>query len=99
MYLPLLVVNRARSATFLYYMLPSVPFMCLAMAAVASSRTARRWRWLTIAFSAAAVALFAFFYPVLTGAPLSERALRARQWFTDCEPAPGMLAPAGWCWR
>jgi dolichyl-phosphate-mannose--protein O-mannosyl transferase len=47
----------------------------------------------------AAVALFAFFYPILTAVPLSREGLQARQWFQDCEPSADIAAPAGWCWK
>ena len=100
LYLPFLAVNTGRSFTFLFYLLPAVPFMCLALAAVvtpwARSRTGRAGLAL---FSALAIAFFVFFYPVLTAAPLSKSAVEARQWFGDCRPPPGSLASNGWCWR
>src|SRR5688500_9775506 len=99
MYLPLLVVSGLRPATFLYYLLPSVPFMCLAAAAVVSAGRIVRSRYATAAFSLAAIALLAFFYPVLTGVPLPERGLAMRQWFHDCHAATAISPPTGWCWR
>lgn len=98
MFVPLLLMSSARAATFLYYMLPSVPFMCLALATVASDRR-RVPGWIVVAFMAAAVALLAFFYPVLTGLPLSGAAVEARLWFRDCQAGSGIAAPAGWCWQ
>ena len=99
MYLPLLVVSSARSATFLYYMLPSVPFMCLAVAAVPRDWNVTWSRRVVIGFSLAAAMLFAYFYPVLVGAPLSEASLQARQWFDDCSAPTAIAPPTGWCWR
>ena len=98
-YVPLLVVSWARPATFLYYMLPSVPFMCLALATIGSEWIATSRKWLASGFAVAAVAVFAFFYPILTGMPLSDESLGARQWFQDCRPVTGTLAAAGWCWK
>jgi dolichyl-phosphate-mannose-protein mannosyltransferase len=100
LYLPWLAVTSERSFTFLFYLLPAVPFMCLAIAVVATP-----WvrsfggRTIVALFCALAVASFAFFYPVLTATPLSVPAVEARRWFTDCRPPPGTLAPSGWCWR
>jgi dolichyl-phosphate-mannose--protein O-mannosyl transferase len=98
LYGPLLIVSAMRSATFIYYFLPAVPFMCLALGVVALRVPARLASWCIPAFAIAAVASFAFFYPVITGAPIGGRALEARQWFRDCRSQPGTLAPAGWCW-
>jgi hypothetical protein len=43
----------------------------------------------------AAVALFAFFYPILTAVPLSREGLQARQWFSELR-AVGRHRRAGW---
>jgi dolichyl-phosphate-mannose--protein O-mannosyl transferase len=100
LYLPWLAVASERSFTFLFYLLPAVPFMCLATATVATPwLRSLRGRAVVVVFCALAVASFAFFYPVLTAAPLSQPAVEARQWFTDCDPPPGSLASRGWCWR
>jgi len=99
LYLPFLLVSGVRSAPFLHDMLPSVPFMCLALAAVAVGWKNPLSRWIVLGYATAVVALFAFFYPILTGAPLSREGLEARQWFKDCEPSADIAAPAGWCWK
>jgi dolichyl-phosphate-mannose-protein mannosyltransferase len=100
LYLPWLVVASERSFTFLFYLLPAVPFMCLAIASVATPWLGSlRGKSIVALFCTLAVASFAFFYPVLTAAPLSQPAVEARQWFTDCNPRPRSLAPNGWCWR
>ena len=99
LYAPFLLISGVRAAPFLHDMLPSVPFMCLALATVADGWKSSLSNWIILGFIAAAVALFVFFYPILTGVPLSQEAMEARQWFQDCQPAAGIAAPAGWCWR
>jgi dolichyl-phosphate-mannose-protein mannosyltransferase len=99
-YGPLLIVSAARAATFIYYMLPAVPFMCLGIAAVvAALRTPQSQRRAMIAISVVAAVTFTFFYPVLTAQPLTERGLAARQVFRDCGAPSAITPPTGWCWR
>src|SRR4029453_6423199 len=98
----LLLVQRREQ--FLYYLLPAVPFMCLALAEVLM-QIRGRWRPLILAVSfGAIIGSFAFFYPLLTAVPLSRSAWEARILFRDCalypveplrEPVP---PPSGWCW-
>jgi dolichyl-phosphate-mannose--protein O-mannosyl transferase len=100
LYLPWLAVTTERSFTFLFYLLPAVPFMCLAIAVVATPWVrSLAGRSIVAVFCALAVASFAFFYPLLTAAPLSRPAVETRRWFTDCDHPPGTLASSGWCWR
>ena len=100
LYFPLLAVNIKRSFTFLYYLLPAVPFMCLAVGAVATEwARSLAGRVIVAAFALAALLLFAFFYPVLTAAPVSRSEKEAREWFRDCQPPPTSPAPTGWCWQ
>ena len=99
LYLPFLLVSGVRSAPFLHDMLPSVPFMCLALAAVPHGWGSSFSKFIVIGFATAAVALFIFFYPILVGSPLSQDALHARQWFQDCAPSVDIAAPKGWCWK
>jgi dolichyl-phosphate-mannose-protein mannosyltransferase len=101
LYLPWLIVSAKRSVIFLYYILPAVPFMCIAIAAVAVSwAQSFRTRAAVAAFCIAAVAFFAFFYPVVTAMPLSKAGLEARQWFRNCPPPPPQQPPGNsWCWR
>jgi dolichyl-phosphate-mannose--protein O-mannosyl transferase len=100
LYLPLVALNFKRSFTFIYYLLPAVPFMCLAIGAVAA-----QWahsfapRVILATFVVAALLLFAFFYPVLTAMPVSKSQKEAREWFRDCQPPPDSPAPTGWCWQ
>jgi dolichyl-phosphate-mannose--protein O-mannosyl transferase len=110
-YLPWLVLSGSRSQVFVWYLLPTIPFLYGALglwAALAWSSVPGR-----IATAVAALALaasFAFFYPVLTAAPLTPDAWRSRIWFTDCSRpgAPTLTVPndeidrgpppRGWCW-
>ena len=110
-YLPWLVLSGSRSQVFIWYLLPTLPFLYGAVGLLA----ALAWRSMTgrIATGLAAVAVvasFAFFYPILTGAPLSPDDWRSRIWFADCSRpgAPTLTLPddeinqgpppAGWCW-
>jgi dolichyl-phosphate-mannose-protein mannosyltransferase len=83
--LPWLLLGVGRQQVFLFYVLPAVPFLCLALGAVA----AHLWstgagRWAVGVFAVATVAMFVFLYPVLAAQPLSPSAWRARLLFTDC---------------
>jgi dolichyl-phosphate-mannose--protein O-mannosyl transferase len=85
-YLPWLLFDRVRTFVFLYYLVPVIPFLCLAVAAAAVHAVRRRWGAVAAAaYLAAALALFVFFYPVLTARPLTYDAWLARVgWFRDC---------------
>jgi dolichyl-phosphate-mannose-protein mannosyltransferase len=79
-YLPwLLIAFTQRSAVFLFYLLPTVPFMCLALAYVAR-RVARFWegRVAVALFAAVAIASFLFYRPLLIGDPLRYEDWRQR---------------------
>ena len=90
-YLPWIALTWRREAVFLFYILPTVPFMCLALAWVA---TRIGWTWEAKAavgvFSVGALAMFVFYYPLLTNVSISEDAWRARiKAFDHCEvPEP-----------
>jgi dolichyl-phosphate-mannose--protein O-mannosyl transferase len=98
LYLPFLLVSSVRAAPFLHDILPSVPFMCLALATVTNGWKKASSTWIVIGFTTAAVAMFVFFYPILSGLPVSQEALQAREWFQDCERANAVSTP-GWCWK
>jgi dolichyl-phosphate-mannose-protein mannosyltransferase len=110
-YLPWLVLSGSRTQVFIWYLLPTLPFLFGALGLLA----AWAWRWLAgrVAIGVAALAVAvscAFFLPVLTAAPLTPADWRSRIWFTDCErPAAPTLKlpddqinqgppPGGWCW-
>ena len=90
-YLPWLVLAGDRPAVFLFYFLPVLPFLFLAPAYLAA-RIGASWeaRAAIGLYAAAAIGIFAFFYPVLTKVPLAEPSWRARIWiFDDCDKAAG----------
>ena len=103
-YLPWFLVARGREQVFLYYLLPTVPFMCLALGVVAQRLWHRRaGRALTVVFGTAALALFAVYYPLLTARPLSHDQWRDRLVSAECRADRPQLTthgrpPNGWCW-
>jgi dolichyl-phosphate-mannose--protein O-mannosyl transferase len=112
-YLPWLVLSGDRSQTFLWYFLPTLPFLYLALGCFAA------WAWASTrvparaAVAAAGVVVlagFAFWLPVATALPLDPDGWRMRMLFTDCD-RPDRVAqelpddstsqgvpPDGWCW-
>ena len=101
-FLPWLVPASDRSATFIFYLLPSLPFMCLALG-YGALRLGRSWeaRTAITVFAAASIALFAFYYPVMAKRPLPRSQWEQRitphfeifgrtfTLFADCEKPPG----------
>jgi len=76
-----------RSAVFLFYLLPTVPFMCLALGYVAS-RLGRSWeaKAAIALFVAASMWFFVFYYPLLTKVPLPQPEWDKRIWiFDNCD--------------
>jgi dolichyl-phosphate-mannose-protein mannosyltransferase len=110
-WVPWLILSGTRSQVFLWYVLPTIPFLYAALGILA----ARAWRVVVgrvavAAFAAATLILFLFFFPLLTALPLEPDAWRTRIWLTDCErpSAPTLTLPddeidsgpppPGWCW-
>jgi dolichyl-phosphate-mannose--protein O-mannosyl transferase len=110
-YLPWLLVTGTRHFVFIWYILPTIPFLCAALGMLA----ARLWSRVPgrVAVALAGLVLlgsFAFFFPVLTALRMDPDDWRARIWFTDCERpgAPTLelpddvifdgVPPSGWCW-
>ena len=110
-YLPWLILSGDRSQTFLWYFLPTVPFLCLALGSFAA------WAWdrvsgrVAVAVSGViVVASFAFYLPLLVALPLSPGDWHTRMLFRDCERPDGVVQtlpddttsegapPDGWCW-
>ena len=90
-YIPWLLLPSDRSAIFLFYLLPTIPFMCLALGYVVT-RIGRSWEAKTAIamFLLGAVWLFAFYYPLLTKRSIPEPSWRARIWiFNKCDKPPG----------
>jgi dolichyl-phosphate-mannose--protein O-mannosyl transferase len=90
-YGPWLILSGARSQVFLWYLLPTVPFLCLALGAVAAwlwcarlRRAALVGKGVVVAFALVAVASFAFYLPLLTALPLSPDGWETRMLFRDC---------------
>jgi len=78
-----------RSATFIFYFLPAVPFLCLALGYMAT-RIGNSWeaKAAIALFSVGAIGLFAFYYPLLAETALPKRDWNKRIWkFDNCEPA------------
>jgi dolichyl-phosphate-mannose-protein mannosyltransferase len=89
-YLPWLVF--ARSAVFIFYLLPAIPFMYLAIAYV-SVRIGESWEARTAVsiFAAGSVGLFMFYLPLGTGAALPQDRWDQRIWvFDNCDPPPAV---------
>jgi dolichyl-phosphate-mannose-protein mannosyltransferase len=103
-WLPWFPVALQRQQVFLFYLLPTVPFMCLALGMVADRLWRRRaGRAAVAAFGLAAVTLFGVYHPLLTGQPMSPHQWRERIVFRDCptqrpQPTRQLPPPSGWCW-
>ena len=110
-YLPWLVLSGDRSQTFLWYFLPTVPFLALALGLLAGTAWASlRGRVAAGAYGLVIVASFVFYLPLLTALPLEPDDWRGRILFADCERAEGEapslpddatsqgVPPDGWCW-
>lgn len=110
-YLPWLVLSGDRSQTFIWYFLPTVPFLCLALGSLAA------WAWSAVAgriaigvYAGVLLASFLLYVPLLAALPLSADDWRTRMLFRDCErpgaptlPLPDDTIsqgppPDGWCW-
>ncbi len=87
LYLPWMFVSRPQ---FLFYATPITPFFVLACVYalkdvselhVAGSRS-RPYLPFAVGFVVLSVGLFLWFWPALTGGPLSDEAFRLRAWFT-----------------
>lgn len=80
------VLGSHRSSVFIFYVLPMLPFMFIAMAQLAQAASTKVWgKGFVGLFAVGAVALFVFYWPFLTARPLERDAWRARIWvFNDC---------------
>jgi dolichyl-phosphate-mannose-protein mannosyltransferase len=77
-WVPYMLISRI---TFIYHFYLNVPFLCLAAAYLISKYWSNRWvKLAAIAYFAAAVALFALFYPVISGTPAANSWIDSLQW-------------------
>jgi dolichyl-phosphate-mannose-protein mannosyltransferase len=84
-WVPWLILAPTRQTSFLFYLLPAVPFLCLALGYAAARLCRLRFGGgAVLAYAGAALVSFLFFYPVLAAVPISEGAWRARVLFDDC---------------
>ena len=108
-YLPWLVLSFGRPFTFLHYVLPTIPFLALAIGWALSRLSPRTRRWAAVVTAVVAISVAAFWAPLIYGWPLSYDEWRTRIIFRDCtakelvdgrlQPRPkGGPPPDGWCW-
>jgi hypothetical protein len=77
-WLPYVFISRV---TFIYHFYVSVPFLCLATAYFISKYWSSKWvKMATIAYFAGVVALFALFYPAISGMPASTSTIDSLKW-------------------
>lgn len=105
-FVPWLILSGDRSQTFIWYFLPTVPFLCLALACFAA------WAWermagrvAVVAYGLVVVVSFGLYLPLLTALPLDTDAWRLRMLFRECaaQTLPDDTTsqgdpPPGWCW-
>jgi dolichyl-phosphate-mannose--protein O-mannosyl transferase len=90
-YAPWLLPQLGRPAIFLFYLLPSLPFMYLTLGYVAV-RLGDSWEAHTARalFAVGAIGLFAFYYPLLAAVAIPESAWNSRiSVFDHCTKPPG----------
>lgn len=86
LYVPWFFVSRLQ---FLFYATPITPFFVLACVYAVrdlsqmrvAGATARPYLPVAVAFVIVSVGLFIFFWPVMTGAPITDAAFKLRTWF------------------
>jgi dolichyl-phosphate-mannose-protein mannosyltransferase len=85
-WIPYIFISRV---TFIYHFFVSMPFLCLASAYFINKYwNTRGGKIATIIFFASVVALFAVFYPVISGAPVSTDWIHKLKWFPSWYFAP-----------
>jgi len=107
---PWLLSPGGRAFVFLYYVLPVIPFLALAIGWAVSRATPTVQPWVAAGVMTVAIVIFGFWAPLIYAWPLSYDEWRMRIPFTDCTPAAtsedgqlrpppeGGPAPEGWCW-
>jgi dolichyl-phosphate-mannose--protein O-mannosyl transferase len=75
---PYMLISRV---TFIYHFYVNVPFLCLAAAYFISKYWSNKWvKLAAIAYFAGTVALFALFYPVISGMPAPTSSIDSLKW-------------------
>ncbi|MEA2508563.1 MAG: dolichyl-phosphate-mannose-protein mannosyltransferase [Actinomycetota bacterium] len=90
-YAPWLLPQLGRPAIFLFYLLPALPFMYLALGYVAV-RIGKSWeaQLARALFAVGAIGLFAFYYPLLAAVAIPQSAWNDRvSVFNHCDKPPG----------
>lgn len=92
-YVPWLISDSIthRPAVFLFYLLPTIPFMCLALAYVVT-KIGRSWeaKSALALFTLVVVGLFVFYFPLLVGSSVPSNEWDTRIWvFDNCDKPPG----------
>ncbi|MDQ4026649.1 MAG: hypothetical protein M3214_01155, partial [Actinomycetota bacterium] len=91
-YGPWLLPMTNRSTMFLFYFLPTVPFLGLALAYVAT-RIGESWEAKAAIglFCAGALASFIWYFPMVASVPIPQQDWDKRIWvFDNCEKPPGV---------
>jgi dolichyl-phosphate-mannose-protein mannosyltransferase len=94
LYLPLLLLGLQRSFTFLYYVLPVLPFLYLALADAVVGLAGRVRVQVVTVVATVALASFAWFAPLLYAVPVPYESWRSRlvfQWCDDEEVGRAMV--------
>jgi dolichyl-phosphate-mannose--protein O-mannosyl transferase len=77
-WVPYMLISRI---TFIYHFYVNVPFLCLAAAYFISKNWSNKWvKVAAMAYFAGTVALFALFYPVISGTPASNSVIDSLKW-------------------
>lgn len=93
-YGPWLVPGADRNAVFIFYLLPTLPFMILALV-YWMHRIRESWegKIATAVFTTGAVAVFFFYLPLLTKQAIPQPQWQKRIWiFDNCDKPPGVAA-------
>jgi len=108
-YLPWLILTADRPFVFLHYIVPTIPFLAVALGWAVTVLRRRQRKALAGYALGVSAAVFIFFAPLIYAQPLEYDSWRQRMLFADCTPAEvtdGRLAPRplggppppGWCW-
>jgi dolichyl-phosphate-mannose--protein O-mannosyl transferase len=108
-YLPWLLLTLGRPFVFLHYVVPTIPFVALALGWGIGRLAGRAKAAAAGGIMAVALAVVVYWGPVIYGLPLTYDQWRMRMLFTDCgagQIVDGRLQPIarpgppppGWCW-